>query len=148
MYFSFLRMDHEGNPSVVLPHTPPPRACPFLILVAGPSFHLYGILRLCSPHFSTLFQKYQNSSLSTSRDWMGKYEGYSSLVLQPRTTQHVSDILRYCNERYLAVVPQGGNTGLVGGSVPVFDEIVLSTSELNKIIAFDSTAGVFSCQAG
>lgn len=79
---------------------------------------------------------------------MGKYEGYSSLVLQPRTTQHVSDILRYCNERYLAVVPQGGNTGLVGGSVPVFDEIVLSTSELNKIIAFDSTAGVLSCQAG
>ncbi len=35
---------------------------------------------------------------------------------------------RYCNERNLAVCPQGGNTGLVGGSVPVFDEIILSTS--------------------
>jgi FAD/FMN-containing dehydrogenase len=39
----------------------------------------------------------------------------------------VSAILKYCNEKKLAVVPQGGNTGLVGGSVPVFDEIVLST---------------------
>ena len=35
----------------------------------------------------------------------------------------VSQLLRHCNERQLAVVPQGGNTGLVGGSVPVFDEV-------------------------
>lgn len=35
----------------------------------------------------------------------------------------VSHILKYCNSRRLAVVPQGGNTGLVGGSVPVFDEV-------------------------
>lgn len=37
----------------------------------------------------------------------------------------VSQILKYCDSRSLAVVPQGGNTGLVGGSVPVFDEVVL-----------------------
>lgn len=37
----------------------------------------------------------------------------------------VSQILKYCNSRCLAVVPQGGNTGLVGGSVPVFDEVML-----------------------
>ena len=36
----------------------------------------------------------------------------------------VSQILKYCNSRCLAVVPQGGNTGLVGGSVPVFDEVI------------------------
>lgn len=36
----------------------------------------------------------------------------------------VSQILKYCNSRHLAVVPQGGNTGLVGGSVPVFDEVI------------------------
>jgi D-lactate dehydrogenase (cytochrome) len=41
----------------------------------------------------------------------------------------------------LAVVPQGGNTGLVGGSVPVFDEIVLSLQGLNKIRGFDSVSG-------
>lgn len=37
----------------------------------------------------------------------------------------VSQILKYCDSRSLAVVPQGGNTGLVGGSVPVFDEVLL-----------------------
>ncbi|CAI5471688.1 unnamed protein product [Closterium sp. Yama58-4] len=56
-------------------------------------------------------------------DWMGKYKGYSKLLLRPTTTSHVADVLKYCNERRLAVVPQGGNTGLVGGSVPVFDEV-------------------------
>ncbi|RYR33945.1 hypothetical protein Ahy_A10g048634 isoform B [Arachis hypogaea] len=45
------------------------------------------------------------------------------LLLQPRTTDQVSAILKYCNFRCLAVVPQGGNTGLIGGSVPVFDEV-------------------------
>ena len=40
----------------------------------------------------------------------------------------VSQVLRHCNERQLAVVPQGGNTGLVGGSVPVFDEVALCAS--------------------
>lgn len=35
----------------------------------------------------------------------------------------VSQILKYCNSRHIAVVPQGGNTGLVGGSIPVFDEV-------------------------
>eukprot|EP00794_Sanderia_malayensis_P005501 gene5501-6186_t len=48
----------------------------------------------------------------------------------------------------LAVVPQGGNTGLVGGSVPVFDEIILSISLMNEIINIDNVAGVLVCQAG
>lgn len=48
-------------------------------------------------------------------DWMKKYKGKSSLALLPKTTQQVSQILSYCNQRKLAVVPQGGNTGLVGG---------------------------------
>lgn len=54
---------------------------------------------------------------------MGKYKGSSSVALKPKSTQQVSDILKHCHERRLAVVPQGGNTGLVGGSVPVFDEV-------------------------
>jgi len=63
-------------------------------------------------------------------------------------TKQVSEILAYCNERKLAVVPQGGNTGLVGGGVPLFDEIILSTKRMNKILAFDKTAGVLTCQSG
>eukprot|EP01133_Synstelium_polycarpum_P008017 gene8017-9418_t len=83
-----------------------------------------------------------------NNDWMGKYKGSSTLVLKPKTTDHVSKILAHCNERKLAVVPQGGNTGLVGGSVPLFDEIVLSLSRMNAIEGFDNVTGVVTCQAG
>eukprot|EP00392_Amoebophrya_sp_AT5.2_P002630 g2635.t1 len=48
---------------------------------------------------------------------------HRTAVLRPKTVQQVSKILKHCNARRLAVVPQGGNTGLVGGSVPVFDEV-------------------------
>lgn len=67
--------------------------------------------------------------------------GKSNLVLKPKTTEEVSSILKYCNENRLAVCPQSGNTGLVGGSVPVFDEIVISMTLMNKIIATDQMAG-------
>ena len=69
-------------------------------------------------------------------------------MLTPTSTEQVSMILDYCNERKLAVVPQGGNTGLVGGSVPVFDEIVVSTKKMQKIIDFDEESGIITCQAG
>ncbi|KAI0802356.1 hypothetical protein GGR55DRAFT_665932 [Xylaria sp. FL0064] len=81
-------------------------------------------------------------------DWMRKYRGHCRLVLKPGSTEEVSQILRYCNENMLAVVPQGGNTGLVGGSVPVFDEIVVSTGRMNRIRSFDDVSGVFVADAG
>ncbi|KAG5221453.1 actin interacting protein [Salix suchowensis] len=52
-----------------------------------------------------------------NNDWMGKYHGKSTTVLKPKTTQQVSDIVKLCWERRIGIVPQGGNTGLVGGSV-------------------------------
>lgn len=45
--------------------------------------------------------------------------------------------MTYCNKNNLAVVPQGGNTGLVGGSVPAFDEVILSTKNINRFLKFD-----------
>lgn len=63
------------------------------------------------------------------------------MALYPSSTAEVSEVLRYLNSRKLAVVPQGGNTGLVGGSVPVFDEIVLSTNKLNKIHGISELTG-------
>ncbi|OWZ09570.1 D-2-hydroxyglutarate dehydrogenase, partial [Phytophthora megakarya] len=83
-------------------------------------------------------------------DWLKKYRAQSSrqMVLKPKTTEQVSAILKYCNERNLPVVPQGGNTGLVGGSVPVYDEIVLSTSSMNSVISFDEVSGILVCEAG
>ncbi|XP_065214364.1 D-2-hydroxyglutarate dehydrogenase, mitochondrial isoform X1 [Planococcus citri] len=81
-------------------------------------------------------------------DWLKANCGYSSIVLKPRTTEQVSAILKHCNERKLAVCPQGGNTGLVGGGVPVFDEIIISTSLMNKIINLNTLTGVLTCQSG
>ena len=83
-----------------------------------------------------------------NRDWMNKYHGHSEVALFPSTTEQVSRILQHCNSRRLAVVPQGGNTGLVGGSVPVFDEIIVSTARMNKLLGFDKVSGVAQCQAG
>lgn len=59
-------------------------------------------------------------------DWMNKYKGRSQLVIKPKSTQEVADVVKYCYEKRIAVVPQGGNTGLVGGSVPVEDEVSTS----------------------
>ena len=79
---------------------------------------------------------------------MRKYRGHAKLVLRPRSTEQVSQILKYCNDNSLAVVPQGGNTGLVGGSVPVFDEIVVSLTLMDKIRNFDETSGILVVDAG
>jgi (R)-2-hydroxyglutarate---pyruvate transhydrogenase len=77
-------------------------------------------------HFSSILPK--SSILSTlapintppedldsyNNDWMTRYKGHSQCVLKPRSTKEVSDILKWCYQRKIAVVPQGGNTGLVG----------------------------------
>lgn len=83
-----------------------------------------------------------------NEDWMRKYRGQSKLTLKPKTTEQVSQILKYANEKKLAVVPQGGNTGLVGGSVPVFDEVVLCLSNMNQIRSFDQTSGILKADTG
>lgn len=86
--------------------------------------------------------------LFCNEDYMRKYRGQSKLTIKPKTTEQVSQILAYANERQIAIVPQGGNTGLVGGSVPVFDEVVLNLSNLNKIRSFDSTSGILKADTG
>jgi FAD/FMN-containing dehydrogenase len=81
-------------------------------------------------------------------DWMRKYRGHTKLVLKPASTEEVSKVLKYCNDNMLAVVPQGGNSGLVGGSVPVFDEIVINMSRMNQIRSFDEVSGTLVVEAG
>ncbi|KAJ2906870.1 hypothetical protein MKZ38_010368 [Zalerion maritima] len=81
-------------------------------------------------------------------DWTRKYRGHCKLVLKPGTTLEVSQILKYCNDNHLAVVPQGGNTGLVGGSVPVFDEIVMNMARMNQIRSFDDVSGILVADSG
>ncbi|EWC44999.1 mitochondrial D-lactate dehydrogenase 2 [Drechslerella stenobrocha 248] len=103
---------------------------------------------LSSPS-SVLYGQDDTSELQGfNTDWVRKYRGQSQLVLKPKTVEQVSEIMKHCSERNLAVVPQGGNTGLVGGSVPVFDEIVISLSAMNKIRSFDEVSGALVCDAG
>ena len=61
-------------------------------------------------------------------EWRGKYRGRSELLLKPQSTAEVSRLLAICNETRTPVVPQGGNTGLVGGQIPFDGEVVLSTA--------------------
>ena len=81
-------------------------------------------------------------------DWMRKYRGRAALALRPRSAREAAAALEYCSKRRLAVVPQGGNTGLVGGSVPLFDEIVLSTRAMDKVESVDPDTGVAVAGAG
>ncbi|GAA94902.1 uncharacterized protein L969DRAFT_96371 [Mixia osmundae IAM 14324] len=83
-----------------------------------------------------------------NHDWMQKYKGDSKLVLKPRSTEEVSKILAYCVKNKIAMVPQGGNTGLVGGSVPIWDEVVISLSGMDNIRHFDPISGVMTADAG
>jgi len=83
-----------------------------------------------------------------NEDWLRTVRGASRCVLKPRDTQEVAGILAHCGSRGLAVCPQGGNTGLVGGSVPVFDEVIVSTQLMNKIEHIDTTSGAAMCQSG
>eukprot|EP01128_Nolandella_sp_AFSM9_P004873 TRINITY_DN2285_c0_g1_i3.p1 TRINITY_DN2285_c0_g1~~TRINITY_DN2285_c0_g1_i3.p1 ORF type:complete len:185 (-),score=34.23 TRINITY_DN2285_c0_g1_i3:100-633(-) len=104
-------------------------------------------------HFRSFLQPSQvitdADSLGTfNQDWMKKYSGKSTLALKPKSTAEVSAILKYCNEKKLAVCPQGGNTGLVGGSVPVHDEVIVNLSLMNKVGELDSVSGIVSADAG
>ncbi|GAA5976855.1 hypothetical protein JCM11641_000891 [Rhodosporidiobolus odoratus] len=83
-----------------------------------------------------------------NHDWTGRFVGNSPVLLKPKTTEEVSKILAYCYKQRIAVVPQGGNTGLVGGSVPVYDELVLSTEGMNGIREFDEVSGILTADAG
>lgn len=81
-------------------------------------------------------------------DWTGMYSGKSTCIIRPKTKFEISKILKYCSDRSLAIVTQSGNTGLVGGSVPVFDEIILSMTRMNSIIGLDQVAGIVDVEAG
>lgn len=69
-------------------------------------------------------------------------------MARPKTTEEVASILKYCNTEKIAVVPQSGNTGVVGGSVPINDELILSLEGLNEIYSFDEINGIVECGAG
>ncbi|PAA58876.1 hypothetical protein BOX15_Mlig000340g4, partial [Macrostomum lignano] len=86
--------------------------------------------------------------LAANTDWPRDCRGQGGHVLRPGCAEEVSAILRHCQKRRIAVVPQGGNTGLAGGGVPVFDELVLSLSRMNRVLEIDAVAGLVVAEAG
>ncbi len=81
-------------------------------------------------------------------EWRGKYKGQSGLLLKPSSTEQVSKVMALCTKGHIAVVPQGGNTGLVGGQIPFHGEVILSTERLNKIRAVDIKGQSIIVEAG
>ena len=77
----------------------------------------------------------------------GKFSGSTPLVLQPGSTEEVSAILKLASQTGTAIVPQGGNTGLVGGQMPD-GEIVLSLSRMNRIRDLDDADNCITLEAG
>jgi len=76
------------------------------------------------------------------------FKGRSPLVLRPGSTAEVSAICRLASEHRIALVPQGGNTGLVGGQTPHNGEVVVSLKRLDKIRDIDLDSNTMTCEAG
>jgi FAD/FMN-containing dehydrogenase len=83
-------------------------------------------------------------------DWRGRFTGSALAVLRPGTVQEVADLVRACAAARVPIVPQGGNTGLVLGSVPDASgtAIVLSLARLNKVRAVDPVNRTMTVDAG
>jgi len=78
----------------------------------------------------------------------GLYQGSSPLILRPGTTDEVAAICKLATETRTPLVPQGGNTGLVGGQIPHHGEILLSLRRLDKIREVDASSSTMTCEAG
>lgn len=78
----------------------------------------------------------------------GLYQGSSPVILRPGTTDEVAQICKLASETRTPLVPQGGNTGLVGGQIPHHGEILLSLRRLDKVREVDPPSNTMICEAG
>ena len=83
-------------------------------------------------------------------DWRGKYHGHAAAMLSPATTAEVAAVVGACAAEGVALVPQGGNSGMVGGATPDASgrQLLLSLRRMNHIRALDTTAGIVVAEAG
>jgi FAD/FMN-containing dehydrogenase len=83
-------------------------------------------------------------------EWRDRYQGKAAAVLKPGSTDEVSAILKCANETLTAIVPQGGNTGLVGGQIPFEsgDEVVVSLERLTHVRDIDLASNTMTVEAG
>src|SRR5512147_1579017 len=83
-------------------------------------------------------------------DWRKQFRGPAVCVARPASTAEVAEVVRACADAGVAIVPQGGNTGLCGGSVPTGarPEIVLSLARMNRIRELDAANSTVTAEAG
>lgn len=85
---------------------------------------------------------------SYSTDWTGRYVGRASAVVRPGCTDEVARVMGLCSREGIRVVPQGGNTGLVGGGVPLGGEMVLNLTRLGRLDSVDVVDAQVTVGAG
>jgi len=81
-------------------------------------------------------------------DWRGRYRGQPLAVVRPGSTDEVVAVVTACATASVAIVPQGGNTGLVGGATPTQGEIVVSLTRLNRVRMIDTDNNTLTVEAG
>ena len=83
-------------------------------------------------------------------DWRGDFIGTSDIILFPKSTSAISKIIKACEKNHIPIIPQGGNTGLVGGSVPRKDkgEIILNLKNMNNIRKINLTDNSVIIESG
>ena len=126
----------SGTP-LSLAHAPAARALP-----GG----LAARLRAALPEGSVLTEEADRTAYLLEERSL--YRGQAPIVLRPRSTAEVAAALRICAEAGVPVVPQGGNTGLVGGTVSAPHEVLLSLGRMNRIEEVDPLNFTMTVQAG
>ena len=81
-------------------------------------------------------------------DWRRRYSGVARCVVLPGSTDEVAAVVRTCAEAGVAIVPQGGNTGLCGGATPTGGEVVIVLTRLNRIRVIDPDNNSITVEAG
>ncbi|WP_421792375.1 FAD-binding oxidoreductase [Hyphobacterium sp.] len=80
-------------------------------------------------------------------DWRGRWQGETPLLLKPATTEEAAACVRICAREGIAITPQGGNTGLVGGSIPR-GEVLISLSRMKQVREIDTANDAITVEAG
>lgn len=112
--------------------------------------HTEFIHRLCGIVGSTRVLTQSADMDGYQQDWRGRYKGRALAVVLPADTAEVSAVVKACAEARIAIVPQGGNTGLVGGAVAPSDRaaILLNLSRMNRIREIDTSNNSLVAEAG
>ena len=100
---------------------------------------------IVGPKYAVTEKSAQEPYLVEMRDL---YHGRTPVVLRPGSVDEVSAILKLANDTRTAIVPQGGNTGLVGGQIPHSGEVLLSLTRLDKIREIDPVSNTMTVEAG